>query len=51
MKTSFYLIIMASWCPDCQEQVPRFYKILDDAGIKDKSLNPLKPHLKRIFMR
>lgn len=31
------LIIMASWCGDSQEQVPRFLKIADDAGFsRDK---------------
>jgi thiol-disulfide isomerase/thioredoxin len=25
-------LFMATWCPDCQEQVPQFYKILDELG-------------------
>lgn len=32
------VIILATWCPDSQEQVPRFYKILDEAGISDDSI-------------
>lgn len=31
-------IVMGSWCGDSQEQVPRFYKILDAAGIADTSI-------------
>jgi hypothetical protein len=26
-------LVMGSWCSDSREQVPRFYRILDDAGI------------------
>lgn len=29
------VIVMASWCGDSKEQVPRFYKILDGMGFKD----------------
>lgn len=32
------VIVMASWCHDSKEQVPRFFKILDEAGIKDSKL-------------
>jgi hypothetical protein len=28
-------LVMGTWCSDSQEQVPRFYKILDQAGYKD----------------
>jgi len=27
------VMILATWCHDSQEQVPRFYRILDEAGI------------------
>ncbi|MBM3403796.1 MAG: thioredoxin family protein [Bacteroidetes bacterium] len=29
-------IVLASWCGDSKEQVPRFFKILDQAGYKQK---------------
>ncbi len=32
------VVVMGTWCGDSQEQVPRFYRILDEAGIKDKSM-------------
>jgi hypothetical protein len=32
------LVILGSWCSDSQEQVPRFYKILDHCGFDDKNL-------------
>lgn len=32
------VIILGTWCPDSQEQVPRFYKVLDGAGIGDNAL-------------
>ena len=28
-------IVMGTWCSDSREQVPRFYKIIDNAGYKD----------------
>ena len=31
-------IILGTWCPDSREQVPRFYKILDEAGIGEEIL-------------
>jgi thiol-disulfide isomerase/thioredoxin len=27
------LLILATWCPDSKREVPRFFKILDQAGI------------------
>lgn len=30
--------VMGSWCYDSQTQVPRFYKIIDAAGIRDSKL-------------
>jgi thiol-disulfide isomerase/thioredoxin len=30
-----YLIIMGTWCPDSQLQVPIFYKILKESGYKN----------------
>ena len=27
------LIFNATWCPDCRREVPRFFKILDQAGL------------------
>ncbi len=32
------VIVMGAWCPDCQDLVPQFYKILDESNIGDKSL-------------
>ena len=32
------LIIMATWCHDSKEQVPRFLKILDETGFNEKKL-------------
>ena len=32
------VIVMATWCGDSKEQVPRFYKILDDIGFKDSNV-------------
>jgi thiol-disulfide isomerase/thioredoxin len=32
------VIVMASWCGDSKEQVPRFYKILDEIDFKDSDL-------------
>ncbi len=37
-KNLSIVMVIATWCPDCQEQVPRFYKILDEAGGKCKSI-------------
>jgi len=31
-------IFMATWCGDSKREVPRFYKILDELGIKDKQI-------------
>ena len=31
-------IIFGSWCSDSEQQVPHFYKILDQAGYDDKEL-------------
>jgi thiol-disulfide isomerase/thioredoxin len=30
------VLVLASWCHDSKEQVPRFFRIMDDAGIPDK---------------
>jgi hypothetical protein len=44
LKTAFatkkikITIVMGSWCGDSQEQVPRFYKIIDQMGIADSSI-------------
>ncbi|HSG67605.1 MAG TPA: thioredoxin family protein [Bacteroidales bacterium] len=32
------VLVLGSWCSDSQEQVPRFFRILDDAHIKEKSM-------------
>jgi thiol-disulfide isomerase/thioredoxin len=32
------VVVMGSWCHDSKEQVPRFYKILDDVGVKDSKI-------------
>lgn len=34
-------IVMGSWCQDSQEQVPAFYKILDEIGMKNSKVNLL----------
>ena len=31
-------IVMGSWCGDCQEQVPRFYKIIDALGYSESKV-------------
>lgn len=31
-------IYMATWCGDCHTQIPRFYKILDQAGIDESRI-------------
>jgi thiol-disulfide isomerase/thioredoxin len=31
-------IVMGSWCGDSQEQVPRFYKIIDALGFAEKNI-------------
>ncbi|MFH0893204.1 MAG: thioredoxin family protein [Bacteroidota bacterium] len=31
-------IVMGTWCGDSQEQVPRFYKILDEMGFPESSV-------------
>ena len=31
-------IVMGSWCGDSQEQVPRFYKILDETGFNESNV-------------
>ena len=32
------IIVLGSWCGDSKEQVPRFYRIIDEARIKEKKL-------------
>jgi len=32
------VIVMATWCGDSKEQVPHFYKILDEIGFKDSKV-------------
>lgn len=27
------LVFNATWCPDCRREVPRFFKVLDQAGL------------------
>jgi hypothetical protein len=29
------ILVLGTWCSDSREQVPRFYRILDDAGLPD----------------
>ncbi|MCD6564582.1 MAG: thioredoxin family protein [Bacteroidales bacterium] len=31
-------IVMGSWCSDSQREVPRFYRIMDEAGIPDEKV-------------
>ena len=31
-------IVMGSWCSDSQREVPRFFRIMDDAGIPDEKV-------------
>ncbi|OQX75998.1 MAG: hypothetical protein B6D61_09460, partial [Bacteroidetes bacterium 4484_249] len=32
------VIVMGSWCGDSKEQVPKFYKILDQIGFKESKV-------------
>jgi len=32
------VIVMGTWCGDSREQVPAFYKILDDLGVKKSNI-------------
>ena len=34
-------IVMGSWCSDSQREVPRFYRIMDEAGITDEKVELL----------
>ena len=34
-------IVMGSWCSDSQREVPRFYRIMDEAGLPDKKVELL----------
>lgn len=38
LKYKKIMIVMGTWCGDSKLQVPHFYKILDQAGIKEKSV-------------
>ena len=31
-------IYMATWCPDCHREIPRFYKILNEANIDESRI-------------
>lgn len=31
-------LVLGTWCHDSQEQVPRFYRVLDDAGIPEENM-------------
>ena len=33
------VLVLATWCGDSKEQVPRFYRILDEAGIPENIMN------------
>lgn len=33
------VIVLGSWCSDSQREVPRFYRIFDEAGFKDSQLS------------
>jgi thiol-disulfide isomerase/thioredoxin len=35
------VVVMGSWCDDSKTQVPHFYKIMDQAGIKDSDIQLL----------
>lgn len=34
-------IVLGSWCSDSQREVPRFYRIMDEAGIPDEKVELL----------
>lgn len=38
VKKLSIVVILGTWCGDSQEQVPAFYKVLDEAGFKGKHL-------------
>jgi thiol-disulfide isomerase/thioredoxin len=33
------VIVMASWCHDSKVQVPHFYKLMDQVGVKDSNIS------------
>jgi len=38
MKGIKTTIVLGQWCGDCQLQVPRFYKVLDQAGVNEDDI-------------
>ncbi len=38
MKKLSIVVILGTWCGDSQEQVPAFYRVLDEAGFKEKHI-------------
>jgi thiol-disulfide isomerase/thioredoxin len=32
-------LVLGKWCGDCQREVPRFYKVLDMAGVSETAIN------------
>lgn len=42
-------IVMGSWCPDSQREVPRFYKIMDEAGISNENIELLSVNGEKVI--
>ena len=41
-------IVMGSWCSDSQREVPRFYRIMDEAGIPDEKVELISVNRERM---
>lgn len=39
MKDKRVTIVLGTWCSDSQLQVPRFYKVLDEAGVDESAIS------------
>lgn len=41
-------VVMGSWCSDSQREVPRFYRIMDEAGIPDEKVELISVNRERM---
>lgn len=42
-----FTIVMGTWCSDSKREVPRFYKVLNDAGYNDKRVKVIAVNEKK----